>query len=71
MTSPDGITWTLQTSAANYQWFNVNWSPELGIFVAVAFSGTGDRVTGATGSTGSTGSTGATGTFGLIGTCWA
>ena len=44
MTSPDGITWTTRTSAANNAWLSVCWSPELGIFVAVANSGSGTRV---------------------------
>ncbi len=44
MTSPDGITWTLRSSAADNGWFSVCWSPERSLFVAVAFSGTGNRV---------------------------
>jgi hypothetical protein len=44
MTSPDGVTWTSQTSAADNAWRSVAWSPELGLFCAVASSGTGDRV---------------------------
>jgi hypothetical protein len=44
MTSPDGITWTTRTSAANNEWYSVCWSPELGLFVAVAITGTGNRV---------------------------
>ncbi|NBU34719.1 hypothetical protein EBS40_08925, partial [bacterium] len=36
-------TWRTRTSAAN-QWRSVVWSPELSIFVAVADSGTGNRV---------------------------
>jgi hypothetical protein len=44
MTSPDGITWTARTSAADNQWHSVTWSPEAGLFVAVAYSGTGNRV---------------------------
>jgi hypothetical protein len=44
MTSPDGITWTTQTSAADNEWRSVTWAPELSIFVAVAGSGTGNRV---------------------------
>ena len=44
MTSPDGINWTSRTSAVDNQWRDITWSPELGIFVAVAESGTGNRV---------------------------
>jgi hypothetical protein len=44
MTSPDGITWTLRTSAADNQWNGVCWASDLGLFAAVASSGTGNRV---------------------------
>ena len=44
MTSPDGVNWTARTSAADNLWFSVAWSPELGLFCAVAASGTGNRV---------------------------
>jgi hypothetical protein len=37
-------TWTSRTSASDNAWFSVCWSAELGIFVAVSQSGTGDRV---------------------------
>ncbi len=42
MTSPDGITWTAQTSAANNNWQQVVWGGPAGQekFVAVANSGT-------------------------------
>ena len=43
MTSPDGITWTARTSAADNLWNGITWSPELGMFCAVAISGTGNR----------------------------
>jgi hypothetical protein len=42
MTSPDGITWTSRTSAADNGWYGVTYGN--GLFVAVAFSGTGNRV---------------------------
>jgi hypothetical protein len=42
MTSPDGITWTSQTSAANNYWYSVTYGA--GLFVAVSASGTGNRV---------------------------
>jgi hypothetical protein len=44
LTSPDGITWTYQTTPADYQWINVCWSAELGLFVAVSITGTTDGV---------------------------
>jgi hypothetical protein len=44
MTSPDGITWTTRTSAADLTWTSVCWAPEIPLFVAVAASGTGNRV---------------------------
>jgi hypothetical protein len=44
MTSPDGITWTSRASAADNGWVSVCWSPELKLFVAVAYNVTGDRV---------------------------
>jgi hypothetical protein len=44
MTSPDGITWTVRTSAANNEWWGVCWSSELSLFVAVGSTGTGNRV---------------------------
>jgi hypothetical protein len=42
MTSPDGITWTSQTSAADNQWRGVTHGN--GLFVAVSDTGTGNRV---------------------------
>ena len=36
--------WTIRTSAADNNWFDITWSPALGLFVAVANSGTGNRV---------------------------
>jgi predicted RecA/RadA family phage recombinase len=42
MTSPDGITWTSRTSAADNSWNCVAFGN--GLFVAVASTGTGDRV---------------------------
>jgi hypothetical protein len=42
MTSPDGITWTARTSAADNAWLSVTYGN--GLFVAVAISGTGNRV---------------------------
>jgi hypothetical protein len=44
MTSPDGITWTARSSAADNQWLSVTWAKELGLLVAVAQTGTGNRV---------------------------
>jgi hypothetical protein len=42
MTSPDGITWTSRTSAADNSWSSVTYGN--GLFVGVAGSGTGNRV---------------------------
>ena len=42
MTSPDGITWTIRTSAADNSWSGIAYGN--GLFVAVADSGTGNRV---------------------------
>ena len=36
--------WTARTSATNNAWFSVCWSSELGIFCAVSWNGTGNRV---------------------------
>ncbi len=36
MTSPDGITWTARTSAADATWNKICFSPSLNLFVAVA-----------------------------------
>ncbi|CAN1545076.1 hypothetical protein MCEMAEM6B_01949 [Mycobacteriaceae bacterium] len=46
MTSPDGVTWTAQTPAANNSWNSVVWGGPAGQekFVAVAVSGTNNRV---------------------------
>jgi hypothetical protein len=43
MTSPDGIVWNVRFASAANQWWGSCWSPELGIFVAVATNGV-DRV---------------------------
>ena len=37
-------TWTTRTAAASNSWFNICWSPELGIFCAVSPDGSGNRV---------------------------
>jgi hypothetical protein len=44
MTSPDGVTWTLRNAAAASQWLSVVWADTLGLFVAVANAGAGNRV---------------------------
>ena len=36
--------WTTRSSAANNGWYSVTWAAELGLLVAVAYTGTGDRV---------------------------
>jgi hypothetical protein len=37
-------TWNTRTSAADNSWRSVCWSPELRLFVAVSFTGAGNRV---------------------------
>jgi len=37
-------SWTTRASAADNQWTSLTWAPELSLFVAVAGSGTGNRV---------------------------
>jgi ElaB/YqjD/DUF883 family membrane-anchored ribosome-binding protein len=44
MTSSDGITWETQSNPVDNDWRSVCWSAEVGLFVAVALSGTGNRV---------------------------
>lgn len=44
MTSPDGKSWTLRTSAADSGWTSVVWAAELGLFVAVAASAVANDV---------------------------
>ena len=44
-TSPDGITWTLRTSAADSSWSSICWAAELGIFCAVSLSNANNVMT--------------------------
>ena len=44
MTSPDGTNWTIRVSPEDNDWRGIAWSPELGLFAAVATTGTDDRV---------------------------
>lgn len=44
ITSIDGVTWTARTTPGSNQFTGVAWSEELGIFCAVATTGTGNRV---------------------------
>jgi hypothetical protein len=44
MTSPDGVTWTARSSAADNGWYSVCWSKEVARFVAVADNGMDNRV---------------------------
>jgi hypothetical protein len=43
-TSPDGLVWTPRNSPSDVGWRAVCWSPELKLYVALAFSGTGGRL---------------------------
>jgi hypothetical protein len=38
------LSWTTRVSAADNNWRDVVWAPELGLFVAISNSGTGNRV---------------------------
>jgi hypothetical protein len=44
MTSSDGINWTSRSSASDNNWTSVIWAKELNLFIAIANSGTGDRI---------------------------
>ncbi|MFD1703447.1 peptidase G2 autoproteolytic cleavage domain-containing protein [Methylopila henanensis] len=44
MTSPDGVVWTARASAADNAWLGVEWSDDIGLFAALANTGTGNRV---------------------------
>ena len=39
MTSPDGVTWATHSAAEDNLWYDISWSPELGIFCAVSIDG--------------------------------
>ena len=39
-----GLSWVSRTTPANNDWISVAWSPQLGLFAAVAFAGTANRV---------------------------
>ena len=44
MVSSDGVLWTPQVTPVQNGWKAVTWSPELGIFLAVASTGVGSQV---------------------------
>jgi hypothetical protein len=44
MSSPDGINWTLLTTATDNDWAALAWAAELNVLAAVSTSGTGNRV---------------------------
>lgn len=44
MTSPDGFAWTLQTVPSASGWHDVDWSPELQLLTAIAWSGHPNQV---------------------------
>ncbi len=50
VTSPTGVTWTLQTASQINSWRSVAWSPTLNLLVAVASSGTNRVMTSANGT---------------------
>lgn len=41
MTSPDGATWTIQSTPNTYIWTDITWSPTLGLLVACSSTRTG------------------------------
>jgi len=43
MTSTNGTTWTLRTNPSN-EWRSIVWAPELGIFAAIAQTGSSNRI---------------------------
>ena len=43
MTSTNGTTWTLRVSPSN-EWRSIVWAPELGIFAAIAQTGSSNRI---------------------------
>jgi len=51
MTSPDGVNWTVRSAAEANPWQSVVWSPELGLFAAVANNGTNRVMTSPDGIT--------------------
>lgn len=52
MTSPDGTTWTERTTPdATSNWQSITWSPQLGLFVAVADAGDNSVMTSSDGTT--------------------
>ena len=44
MTSPDGISWSSRSSAADNAWTSLCWAPQRELLVAVSSSGTGKRI---------------------------
>eukprot|EP01031_Cornospumella_fuschlensis_P043903 gene43903-53679_t len=40
----DTLSWTSRTTPVDNQWRGICWSPDLGLFVAVSLSGSGNRV---------------------------
>src|SRR4030042_1263214 len=45
ITTPMSLpAWHLQHSAADNGWYSIAWSPQLGLFAAVAYTGVGNRV---------------------------
>jgi hypothetical protein len=44
MTSADGLSWTVRSSAADLGWRSLCWAPQRAQFVAVSNSGSGNRL---------------------------
>jgi hypothetical protein len=71
MTSPDGLNWTQQMSAATNSWHCVRWSPELGLFCATAYSGSNRVMTSPDGITWTSRTPEADISHGWYGLCWS
>ena len=71
MTSPDGVTWTLQSDPYNDLWQDIAWSPTLGLFAAVGRVATGPGIMTSPDGINWTGRTAPAGGFWWRGIVWA
>lgn len=71
MTSTDGKTWTLRTSANANQWADVCWSPELKKFVAVGYGSAAPTAKAMTSPDGITWTAHTTPNSNWTGVCWS